>query len=146
MRPQTYDTIIDTAAELSKYSGWFCLALGLIGLLMAVVYLILVQGFDFPIPVMFFTISTVLISFFGTIFIFMMVKAKKRFGVDKWRDFWMAFGHPYRIDGGYNKRERIDEWLDENIPRLYRVITKDSDILIVFRHKEDAMACKLRWS
>lgn len=147
MRPDTYDTIIDTSKELSKYGGWFCLSLIIYGVVTGIIYLIVVQGFDIPIPIMFFNIAPLILSFLTTMFIFMIKKTKERFGVTGWRNFWMAFGHPLCIDGGGTmKKKKIDGWLDENIPRLYRIVPKGDNITVVFRHKEDAMACKLRWS
>lgn len=145
MRPDTYDIIVDTAKELSKYSGWLCLALTLYGLLFLIIYLILVQGFNWSIPIMIFTILTIVLSLLTIMFMFMVRTAKKRFDISQWRDFWMAFGHSYIIEN-YSNKKAVKDWLEENIPRLYRVVSTGRGLTIVFRNKEDAMACKLRWS
>ena len=143
LKPQEFEHQL---IELSKYGGWFCLSFFIFGMVSLIIYLILVQGFDISIPGVLFTIFALLMSFLSTMFMFMIRKAKERFGTTNWRDFWMAFGYPFCIYGGYNKRDSIDEWLDENIPRLYRIITRGSDLTVIFKHKEDAMAFKLRWA
>ena len=85
----------------------------------------------------------------------MVKKTKERFSVKQWRDFWMAFGHAIEISISDDKSTREMErelkgWLDENTPRLYRIMIRDNrfqdeKIKIVFRHRTDAVACKLKW-
>lgn len=148
MRPDTYDTIIDTIKELCSYSGWFLLSVLITGCILAIVFLIFYQGLDFEIPIMYLTIVDLVISSLIIAFAFMVQKAKVRFGVEQWRDFWMAFAHPIEIPLEHNQRTELKKWLDENTPRLYRIINgthHNRNTKIVFRHKTDAMACKLKW-
>lgn len=151
MKPDTYDTIIDTTKELCSYSGWFLLTAFVGAFVLAIVYLITVEWLKFQLSIMFFIIIDLVVSFLIIIFVFMVKKTHERFGVKYWRDFWMAFGHPINIpfDNQEETEQEIKKWIDENTPRLYRILEKnfrDSTIKIVFRHKRDAMACKLKWS
>lgn len=149
MKPDTYDTIIDTIKELCGYSGWFLLSVLITGCVLAIVFLIFYQGLDVQIPIMYLTIIDLVISSLIISFAFMIRKTKERFGIVQWRDFWMAFAHPIEIPVEYNQRPELKNWLDENTPRLYRIIDAkhhNRNTTIVFRHKTDAMACKLKWT
>ncbi len=149
MKPDTYDTIIDTTKELCGYGGWFLLIASLGACILAIVYLITVEWLEFPLSIMFFTIIDLVVSFLIIIFVFMVKKTDERFNVTTWRDFWMAFGHSIVLSFDDITEEEIKNWLDENTPRLYRILEKNgrSNIrTLVFRHKRDAMACKLKWS
>lgn len=156
MKPDTYDTIIDTTKELCSYSGWFLLVVFIIGFVLAIVYIIFDQALGFDVSIMYLTIADLVISSLIISFAFMIRKAKVRFGVERWRDFWMAFAHPIEISiSDDNKsteemKQELKRWLDENTPRLYRITTRDNrfrdeKIKIVFRHRTDAVACKLKW-
>lgn len=149
MRPDTYDTIIDTTKELCSYSGWFLLTVFITGFVLAIVYLIFDLGLGFKVSIMYLIIFDLVISSLITSFAFMVQKTKERFNVEQWRDFWMAFAHPVNIPfGNDNQQAELKNWLDENIPRLYRVVDENRHTRttkIVFRHKTDAMACKLKW-
>lgn len=149
MRPSTYDTIIDTTKELCGYGGWFLLTALMSGFILSVIYLIIVEGFEINVSIMLFIIIDLTISSLIIMFVFMVKKAHQRFKVDQWRDCWMAFGHPVRIPFKHSTEEKLIIWLDENTPRLYRIIAKnvrDNTATVVFRHKTDAMACKLKWT
>lgn len=149
MKPDTYDTIIDTIKELCSYSGWFLLTVFVTGLVFAIVYLIFDRALGFEVSIMYLIIADLVISSLIISFAFMIRKAKVRFSVKRWRDFWMAFAHPIEIPLEYDQRTELKNWLDENTPRLYRIIEGNHHhrtTTIVFRHKTDAMACKLQWS
>lgn len=149
MSPDTYDTIIDTTKELCSYSGWFLLTAFMGACVLAIVYLIAVEWLKFPLSIMFFTIIDLVVSFLIIIFMFMVKKTAERFNVKDWRDYWMAFGHEIKITLEDSNNKKLKEWLDENTPRLYRILDNhssyDNTRRIVFKHKKDAVACKLRW-
>lgn len=151
MRPNTYDIIIDTTKELCGYSGWFLLTAFIGACVLAIVYLITVEWLKFQLSIMFFIIIDLVVSFLIIIFMFMVKKTQERFDVKKWRDFWMAFGYPISIpfDHREETEQEIKKWIDENTPRLYRIVDRNhrnNTITLVFKHKRDAMACKLKWS
>lgn len=149
MRPDIYDTIIDTIREFCGYGVWYGLSVAITGIVLGVIYIIIVEWFDVPISVIYFVIIDVVISFFITVFMYMMEKASERFNTRKWRDFWMAFGHPVVITFVKDQRYELNQWLNNNVPRLYRTILVDihkKKLTIVFKNRKDAVACKLRWS
>ncbi len=151
MKPDTYDTIINTTKELCGYGGWFLLVASLGACILAIVYLTAVEGFDIPLSITYLVIIDLVISFLIIIFVFMIKKTQERFDVKNWRDFWMAFGYPVEILFDGITEKEIKNWLDENTPRLYRILERNSSSrlnmrTVVFRHKRDAMACKLKWS
>ncbi|KKL68001.1 hypothetical protein LCGC14_2129300 [marine sediment metagenome] len=147
MKPDTYDVIIDTAKELCGYSGWLLLVVGVFGMILALIYIILVHGLDFQLSIMYLTIIDLGISIVFVGFMFMIRKTKERFDVEQWRDYWMAFAYPVVMPIEHNQQTELKNWLDENIPRLYRIIDTEGHYrtTVVFRHKTDAMACKLKW-
>ena len=151
MKPDTYDTIIDTTKELFGYRGWLLLAACVVGVALAIVWWVVFEFLEIELSIMMLSIIDLTISFLIIIFVFMVKKTEERFSVTQWRDFWMAFGHPISIpfDNQEETEQEIKKWIDENTPRLYRIVERNrrnSTIRIVFRHKRDAMACKLKWS
>ncbi len=155
MKPDTYDTIIDTTKELFGYSGWLLLAVCLVGCVLALVYWLVMMFLEIELSIMMLSIINLIISFLIITFVFMIAKAQKRFNIKQWRNYWMAFGHVIEItisdDTSTTEMEQeLKRWLDENTPRLYRIMTRgkrfqDDKIKIVFRHRTDAVACKLKW-
>jgi len=155
MKPDTYDTIIDTTKELFGYSGWLLLATCIVGVALALVWWVVFEFLEIELSIMMLSIVDLTISFLIITFAFMVKKTKERFSVKQWRDFWMAFGHAIEIsisnDKSTKEMEReLKGWLDENTPRLYRIMIRDNrfqdeKIKIVFRHRTDAVACKLKW-
>jgi len=155
MKPDTYDTIIDTTKELFGYSGWLLLAILLVGCVLAFGYWIFLDFLEIQLSIMILSIADSIISFLIITFMFMITKAQERFSVKRWRDYWMAFGHPIEIsvpdDKTIEDAEReLKRWCDENTPRLYRIIDKNdryrnNKIKLVFKHRTDAVACKLKW-
>jgi len=145
MRPDTYDTLIDSSIELSKYSGWFLLSLIIGGMFLSLVALALIGGFDIQVYIPFLYVLDFVLSFTLIILMFMIKKARLRFDVKRWRDCWMAFGHPVKLHNAHDKQNEIDTWIYENIPRLHRRIKYDGSLIVIFKNKSDAMAFKLRW-
>lgn len=155
MKPDTYDTIIDTTKELFGYSGWLLLVTCVVGAVLAFVYWIVIEFFEIELSIMMLSIINLTISLLIITFAFMVKKTYERFNVTQWRDFWMAFGHAVDLsisdDKSTKEMEReLKRWLDENTPRLYRIMIRDNrfrddKIKIVFRHRTDAVACKLKW-
>jgi len=155
MKPDTYDTIIDTTKELFGYSGWLLLAACVVGVALAIVWWVVFQFLEIELSIMMLSIIDLTISSLIITFAFMVKKTQERFSVTQWRDFWMAFGHAIEISISDDKsteemKQELKRWLDENTPRLYRIITRDNrfrdeKIKIVFRHRTDAVACKLKW-
>lgn len=155
MKPDTYDTIIDTTKEFFGYSGWLLLAICIVGCALAFGYWITLEFLEIKLSIIILSIADLIISFLIIIFVFMIKKTHERFSVTQWRDFWMAFGHVIEISISDDKstkemEQELKRWLDENTPRLYRIMTRDNrfrddKIKIVFRHRTDAVACKLKW-
>lgn len=155
MKPDTYDTIIDTTKELFGYSGWLVLASCVVGVALAIVWWVVFEFLEIELSIMMLSIIDLTISSLIITFAFMIKKTHERFSVTQWRDFWMAFGHAIEISISDDKsikevEQELKRWLDENTPRLYRIITRnnrfrDDKIKIVFRHRTDAVACKLKW-
>jgi len=156
MKPDTYDTIIDTTKELFGYSGWLILAFFVVGCALAFGYWMTFEFLEIELSIMMLSIVDLIISLLIIAFVFMISKAQDRFKIKQWRDYWMAFGHPIEIlvpkgeTVGDTHRE-LKIWCDENTPRLYRVTAtsdryQDNVIKLVFKHRTDAVACKLKWS
>lgn len=156
MKPDTYDTIIDTTKELFGYTGWLLLASLLVGCALAFGYWIFLDFLEIELSIMILSIADLIISFLIIVFMFMISKAQDRFKIKQWRDYWMAFGHLIEItvpDGKTveNTERELKIWCDEDISRLYRIISisdsyRDNNIKLVFKHRTDAVACKLKWS
>jgi len=155
MKPDTYDTIIDTTKELFGYSGWLLLATCLVGLALGLVYWTVIEFLEIELSIIMLSVIDLIISSLIISFAFMVKKTHERFNVTQWRDFWMAFGHAIEISISEDKSTKemeheLKRWLDENTPRLYRIMTRDNrfrdnKIKIVFKHRTDAVACKLKW-
>lgn len=155
MKPDTYDTIIDTTKELFGYSGWLVLAFFIVGCVLAFGYWIVLDFLEIELSIMMLSIADLIISLLIIAFVFMISKAQTRFNIEKWRDYWMAFGHPIEITIPDNKavedaERELKIWCDEDISRLYRIVNhsdryRNNKIKLVFKHRTDAVACKLKW-
>ncbi|KKM75130.1 hypothetical protein LCGC14_1393310 [marine sediment metagenome] len=155
MKPDTYDTIIDTTKELFGYSGWLVLAFCLVGCVLAFGYWILLDFIEIELSIIMLSIADLIISLLIIAFVFMISKAQDRFSIKQWRDYWMAFGHQIQLSIPEDKpvEDAVQElkiWCDENTPRLYRITDtsdryRNSKITLVFKHRTDAVACKLKW-
>ena len=155
MKPDTYDTIIDTTKELFGYSGWLLLAMLVVGCVLALGWWIVLEFLEIELSIMMLSITDLIISLLIIAFVFMISKAHERFSVERWRDYWMAFGHPIEIiipddKTVDNTKRELKIWCDEDISRLYRIVNhsdryRNNKIKLVFKHRTDAVACKLKW-
>ncbi len=145
MRNDKYEKFIDGTIEASVISLWFaafwCGAICITGTGF------LIYQANYNPEASFLWISAVpsfVIALPITLFAFYLRKAQKLYDINRWRDFWIGFGHIVYLPETGDENKKMEEWLEKNMNHMY-IQYKRRTQSYHFISKSDAMAFKLMW-
>lgn len=77
-------------------------------------------------------------------------RGRQKFGYNKPRDFWMAWGVGVKIERtkiGQDQKiiDEMEDWIKENDMGLHRIKIFEKYYVAIFWNKQDAVSFKIRW-
>ncbi len=146
MKTQTYNTVVNI---IGFVSGLLAVAVFGSALLFFFCWLVLTGAsniFGFAFSIKYLTIMTASMAIPIFAFSWTYIISCQIHGIDKFRDFWVIFGHEVELefdDTFLKQRKEMIAWCDENCDHLYKLL--GSGNRWIFWKESEALAFKLMW-